>query len=426
MKYVGKQFFVIALSLLATNALECYKPSAFIGLKERLKTSKEDWQKVQEGAARYKASILSKSNAELEAYANVAVDYGTVQVGVDNTGQSITLAYLEAGNKVLNIGTIVCVEPYFGREGFKLQAQAWALQGYYIVAFDMLGQGSSSQNDPVALDGIGGYAGYSFQQDAYFIRQALAALGINNNTPDTPITLIGTDIGGMMALFYAVQYEGDVYGLTNLIVEDTNFAALVSDNPCSLGLLSIEEAQQVADYYALGEQERCQIICALLSGEVNQPGHPGEFTEINCPDYGNYLQNQAVQYSVLTTPTVFQRRFVDTFQIDPLPILQNVNVPVLILNGGIYQLLVNKQIAYCGLYGLCYGCQPDCTDTTYYLPCPNSICICYQDASLVVHLTRWKKFNRDVVEFISGVGGICEPVGDVDVVGLPCAACPTK
>ena len=299
--------------------------SLYDNIEEKLAAPKYTPVELEKLAAKYseeleKLAPKSQVDPALESspLSNFLVKTGVVQVGVDNVNQPISLGYLSAGNNKINRGTIVCADNYFGRESYRDQANRWALAGFYVVAFDPPGLGQSSSNDPVAMDGIGGFQGYSYQQVAYLYHQALIQLNVNPNTPQTPITYTGVDFNGTVGVLYAYLYQNDPYGLSFLVPENANYMALASDNPCEISLLPIEVAEFIANEFATGD--KCALLCSLFGGSSNQQT-VGNFTEKNCPLYGAYLANQAVSFNAALSSAIFSRQFIQSFQFDPSPLL---------------------------------------------------------------------------------------------------------
>lgn len=398
----------------------------FYNIKEKLKNSKANYEEVKRKSAEFEKKYASLMQDEPIEKGDPVVTTGTINVGVDTTNMPIYFAYLSAGDIKNNCGTIVCADDLFGSHGYKQQAKLWAKAGFYVIAFDGLGVGLSSYNDPVAMDNIGGYPGYSYQQLAYLRHQALINLGINQNTPETPITYCACDFEGTVGFLYAYMYQDDPYGLSFYVSENTNFGVVSSTDPCSISLLNPTVAQEVADAYA---SDPCAILCSLNSGAFNQPGLPGDFTEIDCPDFGNFALNTSINYGATMPASVFTRQLVNSSTFDPSPLMAQVKIPVLIIYAGIFQLPINKQTGLLPLYGICYGCQTgcDCTNaSTYVQPCPNSICLCYQNAGTSCHTTRSKRFNADVLGFITGASGQCDPYLNLKVdvnAGCPNPSC---
>ena len=174
---------VVFFALSVTSSVHANK---YEGIMERLESPAITFDQVEKKSADFEQqmALFPRNNLSEDGKAPIAsVQTNKVQVGVDGANQPITLAYLAIGDITYNRGTIICADDLFGYEGYRLQAQLWAAQGFYVVAFDGLGVGASSYNDPEAMDGIGdvpgGYAGYSYQQHAYLFHEALIALGIN-------------------------------------------------------------------------------------------------------------------------------------------------------------------------------------------------------------------------------------------------------
>jgi pimeloyl-ACP methyl ester carboxylesterase len=405
-------FYTLLFALMATNSLECchlLKAGRKIrNLNKAL--AEENLRKVRRDAEIYRSSAQVNTNesesymCSIQATSNRSINVvrGTVHVGTDNSGSPIILAYLTAGNKTHNKGKMLCSDTFLGSEGFRQQAEFLALQGYYVIAVDPLGTGLSSTNDPVAMDGVKGYAGYSYDQTAALYHQALVNLGVSITTAAAPLTLIGTSADSSALMSYAFLFKNDPLAASYLVAMQPAFTAAVSDTPCSISEFTTAEAEALAQFYAA---DRCTALCLIYSGNHDDVG---TFSEIACPSYGAFLLEKAVEYGATTPPNIFTRRLVTTLAIDQSALMAQISIPVLITNGGIFQDLDYKQLNSVGFGGICYACQPDCENTSYVFPFQNVILYTYLGANAVPHVTRSARFNVDVVNFVKQ-NAVCDP-----------------
>jgi pimeloyl-ACP methyl ester carboxylesterase len=416
-KSLSKEFHMIRSYTILFNALALTLTSINFLYGMPNCGAQEAWKSYtpETAAAHYKSITQDAEcfqctlDADKSSHANIAllggVKTGIKQVTVDNNGQPVKLAYLEAGDKDNNIGTIFYSDSYFGKEGGRIHAIKWALQGFHVIAVDPLEAGLSSHNDPLAMDGIGGFQGYSYQQTAYLYRLLLISLGVRPNTPQQPIVFVGSSFDAVTGLVYASLYQNDPHGPSFYVGINPVLSAATTNNPCQLGALTPEFAEQLAVAY---EADRCGIL-TLLYGGANEPGVPGNFTEIRCPIYGNFLLKQAVEYGALTPPAVFRRQVVSTLAFDPAPLMATITIKCLIVTGGIYQQLINKQNFGLAFYGICFACQPGCANLNYVLPIPDIAYKTYQDAGIAIQVTRVDEFNDDVAGLVTGNAGKCDP-----------------
>jgi pimeloyl-ACP methyl ester carboxylesterase len=426
-----KKRTVQALALIALATTHSLQSSMYYNLEQRLSSLSMD--QMLDLMAESKRQLLNQDFSDLKSCCameinlddeaenkNSSIKLGTVEVGTDNANQPIIFAYLTAGNKRHNKGTIVCADIYFGSKSYKQQSKDWADQGFFVISFDLLGSGQSSYNDPVAMDGVGGFEGYSFHQYAYLMRQALINLDVNPNTTETPIVFTGCDWGAAIGLLWAHLYPDDPYSLSFYIPENGIFSVTVGNDPCSAAALSTDFANTITQLYA---QDRCGILCLLYSGNP-AAGLPGNFYEPQCPEYGSFLLNESVKYSATTPPNISSRLLLKTFAFDTGPLMAGIPIPVLMLNGSVFQTPINNKVIHVmGLYGMCFGCNTGCTNLNYVSPFPNSSVLYYQYTGIIPHLTRKKEFNKDFAGFITGKISPCDPYLGLKIEGYPCAPC---
>lgn len=421
--------------LLSTSGLLYGYNRDFSQLRESgrgLTIDTKDYEEVKRIAETWERAY-AKDNPEIYDD-SIIIQRSSIQVGVDNAGQPIILTFLEAGersngkiNRKGRKGTIICADEYLGGLAYKTLGKKAAKKGFYVVAFDPIGTGQSSYNDPVAMDGIpvvdgiGTYTGYSVYQQTYLYHEAVVALGINPNTAETPIAFTSVDPQGPEGVAYASLYANDPYSLAFLILENAAMLPLISSDPCIPSVFNEEEAQYFAGQYAA---DPCGTICFLYNTAAVSAGLPATFTEVNCPDYGTYLLNQCVKYTALTPAAIFSRKITQTTTDNVFGLMAGINIPVLMLNSNLYQTLANKQTHAVGLYGFCGGCEAGCTNATYILPFPNSWAIYYEKASLILHATRKKRFSKDFLEFVTGEGFECQPEPVNIDFGADCVPCP--
>ena len=390
---------------------------------EKMQSPGMTYEQLKAQANVYENTTIKPHRENRKKNNKSSVKKGEVQIGLDNAGQPIKMHYIMVGDIKKNKGVFICADNYFGAESYRKQAKLWKKAGFLTISFDPIGTGKSSYNDPVAMDSIGGFVGYSYQQHAYCMHEALIKLGVKPNSAKRPITFVGLDFDAEVGILYAYVYANDPYGLSYLVLENASFVAITSDQPCALPYVNPAAVPFIVDAYIA---DPCGLLCAFYAGALNLPGQPGNFTEVRCQDFGAYLANQAVQYGATTPASIFERRLAETALLSPAQFIAEITIPVLVLYSGIYQSKLIKQQSLLGLYGFCFACQEGCTDSVYVEPLPDVNCKSYVDAGIAIHVTRTKVFNQDVLDFVTGNAGKCDPFFGLQVNGTDCAICSTE
>lgn len=321
---------------------------------------------------------------------------GTVTVATDNSGNPVEIAYKAVG---VNDGrpVILFCDPYLGIDSWQRQQRIFS-DHFYTIAYDRVGYGLSSKNLPTDLDGVNGQTGYSFRQRASFAHELVQQLDIQG-----PLIWVGTDLQAQVGMWYATDYPDGPYAITKLAMEDSSADAIISNDPCSYAYASYDQAQQIVQlYYA----DPVQAITLFLNGN---------YITQNCPAIEQVLIGLTVDYVKDTPPEVFERQLLGTFTEDVSPLMANITIPTLNTYGTTGD---NHPISRFGVgitfFGKVGGFKNpvitgDCTTGcgTYVPPFPNTRFITYAGHGTLTHITTCRKYNRDLMAFITGDEANC-------------------
>jgi pimeloyl-ACP methyl ester carboxylesterase len=328
----------------------------------------------------------------------LGINTGSALVGTDNAGNPVQLGYKTQG---VNDGrpVILLVDHYLGINSWKHVQKKLSKNGYYTIAFDNLGFGTSSKNEPTDLDGVAGHTGYSYRQQAYFMHEMLKVLD-----PKGPIVFVAVDTQAQVGSWYITDYNNDSYPFTKMFMEDSSHEAMTSDDPCSLAYLNIATAQQLAAYYAL--DPRGATIATL--GET--------FLTTNCPSIQPILAEICADYASTAPASVYARTLTGTFTEDVSPLMKDITIPVLNIYGTTGD---NLAVSRRGVGITFFGNSPGYTNPSVQSPTPcteckpivepfpNSRFITFPGHGTIPHLTAYKRFMRVLLEFITGEDAAC-------------------
>ncbi len=320
---------------------------------------------------------------------------GVIQVGTDAAGQAIYIGYKAKGK---NDGrpVLILADPYLGINSWDYVQDVMA-KDYYTIAIDPIGYGSSSKNSPTNLDGIHSTTGYSFRQQAYFTHEF-----VEHMHPSGPITFVSVDVQSQVGMWYATDYVNSTYPLAKLFMEDASAEPIISDDPCSLAYTNTATMQQLVGYFTIDPVAASR---ALLGGT---------FITQQCPTVQQQLTDIAATYAATTTAEIFARIALTTFAEDTSPLMANINIPVLNTYGttgddvpvsrrgvGITFFGSSPGFSNPMIPGTCSQVKP------VVAPFPNSRFITYPGHGTVQHLTSFKRFVRDLNDFVSGDDAEC-------------------
>lgn len=343
-------------------------------------------------ALSFAADKIEPSNTT-QASANTSLNSattGTVQVGTDNTGAPIYMGYKTQGK---NDGrpVMVMVDPYFGLQSWTYVQDKFA-KDYYTISFDNLGYGTSSKNAPTALDGINGNNGYSYRQQAYFTHQLL-----NQINPLGSVTFVTVDTQGSMALWYATDYANSSHPITKLMIEDGVYEPVVSDDPCSLAYVTFSTMQAIVGYFQV---DRNGALRAILGQNFQTDKSPTAEAD---------MLDLAVAYVSTTTDDIFARTNLGTATEDLTPLIANIQIPVLVTYGLTGDnLALTRRAVGLPFFGNSPGYPNAQIPGTCTTPKPfingftQGRFLTYPGHSVMMHLTAFKRFVRDLKEFASG------------------------
>ncbi len=331
-------------------------------------------------------------------------------VGIDNSNNPITIAYVEKQNHPGKI-TVICSDTYLGFESWSCLIKELS-KHVNVIAIDPIGSGKSSQNAPTDLDGVGGVGiiGYSYTQQAIFLHNFISALEIT-----TPIVLVGMDPQGNVAIRYADLYKNDQYKLNKLVVVNAPPQSSVGDDPCKLRYLTVAQAQAIADLYRL---DKCTALCLLLQSSFAEPACSKEATE---------LYNEVVNFSAMQSADIFERSLVGTISEDISGLMGGITIPVLYL----YSIVniadeITRQSQGMAFTGFCPSCRnPElCSTLPYIHPFPNCQFHTFAGKGVLCNRTDAVRFNRYVKEFVLGEDLDCEICNINPNVSVICPTCP--
>ncbi len=321
---------------------------------------------------------------------------GIVTVAQDNSGNPVKVAYKAVGK---NDGrpVILFSDPYLGIDSWQRQQRVFG-KDFYTIAYDRVGYGLSSKNDPTDLDGVNGQTGYSFRQRASFAHELVQQLDIQG-----PLIWVGTDLQAQVGMWYITDYPDGPYAVTKMAMEDSSADAIVSNDPCSLAYASFDQIQQIVQLFYVDPVQAATLFLG------------GSFITQNCPAIENVLINLVVDYVTTTTPDIFARQLLGTLTEDVSPLMANITIPTLNTYGTTGD---NHPISRLGVgitfFGKIAGYSNpaipgDCTSGcgTYVAPFPNTRFITYPGHGTLTHVTTCRKFNRDLRDFITGDDANC-------------------
>ena len=276
------------------------------------------------------------------------------------------------------------------------------------IAIDPIGYGDSSKNNPVDLDGIDGQVGYSYSQSAYFIHLFLQQLNIQS-----PITFLGVDSQGNIAVKYAARYVNDPYALAKIVLVNPVMQSLVTDDPCKLGIITTAQAAGLSAFFA---DDPCAALCAIVGQSFADPA---------CPAVGKILLNEFVNFLSPQPASIFTRIFTQTATEDISNLMEQITIPVLYIFSVVeIENLLYRRAEGIVFTGYCPGCSgPEC-NTTYVKPFPNCQFVTFNQKGTTTWRTDAKQFNRVVGRFVSGCDlecCFCPLITNIPVVCPPCA-----
>lgn len=322
---------------------------------------------------------------------------GTVNVGTDNNGDPLIIAYAKQGHNDGRPVIIFC-DTYFGINAYRCLQQNLS-NDFFTISFDQIGYGLSSKPDPTNLDGVFGETGYSFQQYAIFVHKLLEGLNIQG-----PITWVGLDTQGQVGMKYAVTYPSGPLAIAKLVMINSGPAGIVSDDPCSLAFLTTAQAAGVAAFYAA---DPCTALCALLSAS---------FITTDCPQANTILTNACVKYSATLPSAVFSRLFNVTFLENVANLQPLITIPTLILYGSTGEVSPINRTAT-GISFMEYnpgfpGSNPVVPGTCAcgaptYQPFPDVRLLVYPGHGTPLHLSAFERFVDDLKKFVLGTDSAC-------------------
>ena len=333
---------------------------------------------------------------DLVAEAPGQIVTGTVTVATDNQSNPVEIAYKTQGK---NDGrpVIVFADGYLGINSWEFQQKAFGIK-YHTISYDPIGYGLSSHTDPADLDGVNGHTGYSFRQQATFLHKLLEELD-----PQGPITFVAVDTQGQVGVWYATDYKNDPHAITKLVLESATLDEVVSDDPCSLAFLNVEQAQQLVGLYHVDPA----MTLNLLFG--------GSFATQSCPEVEQTIMNLATDYALTATPAIFERVFLGTLTESVAHLMADIEIPVLTLygtSGDVHP--ISRRAVGASFFGVSTGhdnpaIPGECTDCTSPStePFTDSRFITYTGHGTVVHLTSCRRFNRDLKDFVTGDDAAC-------------------
>lgn len=330
------------------------------------------------------------------------------QVGVDNSNNPVIMAYTRNG-KDPKKQTIVCGDPYLGISSWDCLEK---LSNHFnILVFDQIGNGASTQNAPTDLDGVGGQAGYSYGQQAFFVHELISALNITS-----PIIYVGVDALGNVGIKYASMYADDQYKLDKLVVINAPPQSSTGDQPCKLRYLTTAQAEGLVELYSL---DRCTALCLLLQSSFAEPA---------CPQAATDLFNEVVNFAATQSLEVFERTVLGTIAEDISGLMGDITIPVLYL----YSIvnigdLVTRQAQGMVFTGFCPSCKnPElCSTLPYIRPFPNCQFHTLAGKGVLCHRTDSKKVARYIKEFVLGQDLACHPCNIDPQVPVICPVCPS-
>jgi len=317
---------------------------------------------------------------------------GTIQVGVDNSGAPIFIGYKTQGK---NDGRPVLVlgDPYLGIPSWK-HIQKKFSKDYFTIAIDNMGYATSSRNAPVDLDGIGGFVGYSFRQQAYFMHLFLQQLN-----PLGPITFVGVDIQCQNAVWYAHDYPNGPFPITKIFMEDASLEANLSDDPCSLAYVNTPIMSGIVAFFRFDPEAAIRAILGQ------------SFATTECPSVEPLILDLAVAHAIQTTGDIFERISLTSFKEDLSGLMEGITIPVVntigltapspITRRGVGLTFFGNSPNFSNPPGQCTECKPIVN------PFPDSRFITYPGHGTIQHLTAFKKFVRDLRDFITGDDAAC-------------------
>lgn len=328
-----------------------------------------------------------------------ALNHSVVQVGIDNAGQPIKYGITVEGE---NDGrpTILFFDPYFGVNAWRCYQAKYSDQ-FYTIAIDVLGSGTSTKNDPAAMDGVLGLPGYSFAQQSQLMHILLQTLGVQG-----PITWCSCDTQALTGMHYALDFKNDPLAISRLVLINSAPKGITSDDPCSLAFVTSAGAEGLSQAFAAAP---CQTLCALLANS---------FLTTDNPDYGKTLLDASVAYSMSIPPAVFRRWITQTYVEDATPLMKLITIPTLSIYGGTSdnnplsrQSLAITFTRYCtacpGNNPLIPGVCP--CPQTFIEPFPDNRFLVYPGHGTCTHLSAFKRFSKDLKKFILGKDSACTP-----------------
>lgn len=322
---------------------------------------------------------------------------GIATVAEDNNGNPVKIAYVTQGH---NDGrpTIVFADQYFGINGWRCLQEKFS-DDFYTIAFDPVGFGLSTKNDPALMDGVVGQTGYSFRQYAILTHQLLVELNAHG-----PVIWVGVDPQGNVGMWYATEYAADDLALSKLVMVNSAPNGQTSDDPCRLAFLSTSTAAGLSTFFAA---DPCFALCTLLANS---------FATTDCPEASTIQLNAAVKYIATLPPAVFARLFTQTFTEDLAPMMQTILIPTLHFYGTTSDINpVSRKATGIAFMGFCPSCPDNnplipgtCScGPTSIVPFPDVRLLVYPGHGTCLHVSASKRFAKDVMKFILGKDSRC-------------------
>lgn len=349
-------------------------------------------------------------NSEMDAnQLNQSMAEGMVQIGVDNANNPIEISYIKKGIEAPGKPTLICVDPYLGKTGYKCLMDELS-PCCVVYAFDAVGSGQSSANAPTDLDGVAGEVGYSFNQFAVFLHNFIVAMDIQ-----PPIVYVAVDTHAPVGLKYCVRYADDPKALSKFVIINSSPSSVVSDDPCKLSFLTTTQAEFISSLFAT---DPCTAMCALLRTSFNEPA---------CFEAATKLYNQVVNYTAAQDPAIFSRILLNTYPEDTTALLSQITIPTLCL----FSVADNTDLLSRKAQGLVFfGYCPRCTNPEQCSAAPEILpivdCRFYTllNKGTLAHRTDHKEVERYIRRFVFDCDRECCVCQNNPHIPVICSTCP--
>jgi pimeloyl-ACP methyl ester carboxylesterase len=244
------------------------------------------------------------------------------------------------------------------------------------------------------MDGVLGQPGYSFRQQAAFTHALLQSLHVNG-----PLIWVGVDTQGQVGMWYATDFVNDPLAITKMVMVNTAPNGIVSDNPCSLAILTTTQAESLVQAYTAAPYA---TACFLVSNS---------FITKNSPEATKIQEEAAAKFTAQMPANVFARLFLQVFLENVTSLMPDITIPVLTFlsnTGGINPIATRATgitlMPYCPA---CPNNNPvipgNCPNGVSFIqPFPDSRLLVYPGHGTCVQVSAFERFKRDLEEFITG------------------------